>query len=1011
MRPSREQLRVVESPLVSLRVTATAGTGKTSTLAWRVVELVTRHGVDPEAILGLTFTNKAAEELADRIRAMLGGRIEVGREVEVHTYHGFAASILREFGVLVGIERDTPIITPAYAHRLLMDLLDRFDWDSFDPTIPAAVDRILTLGGRLADNLVDPVTVLGAATEEEPWPARKEMLELLSAYEEEKRRMGVADYGDLITKAHRLVVDHPDVAEKIAARYRAVLLDEYQDTNPAQRELLRRLFAGRVPVTAVGDPYQTIYEWRGASPANFADFPQHFANPEGPAPTLELTVNRRSGWKILELANRLVEELSGSVRLRPRPDALPGSVETAWFDTAVQEAEWLASTIGDLHETGTAWRDMAILFRKNKDMLLVHQALAVHDIPFEVANLGGLLGVPEVVDLHAWLRLLERPDDGPAAARILLGPRYRLGLADLAVISRQVRLSVDPADPDREVPIGVAEVVDRLEGFEGLSDEARARLEEFRSEYGELVASAQQLSLVELCRTILDRIGAWDEIEAMEPNSALSARLNLHRFLDLAESWSPLDGRPTLRAFLAHLEALDQEHAEELDTARLSGADAVTLITVHRAKGLEWPVVFLPAVYRGNFPTRGGAYDDPTSRPESLPFEFRLDPGPPESADLREWLQQNRIRQEWRVAYVAVTRAKERLYVTGAHWYGHPEPNQNPVPPSELWEHAAGVGSTIGDPPGEPPPRPEVMVVGTPSTAAEDPLLGEDPNRFLEEVVEDPELPRRVAEERGVVAEYHTAVEDHRQLVLDISVPRTVEPATRMEMSATGLVTYRTCPLRFYWTEVDRLPRRGGRAATRGVQIHRRIELHLRGRVPLEELDPELYDAVEWDGAQTTGADPFRNFLASRFSEQPPLLVEAPFHLVLEPDVVIRGRIDAVYDRGDHWEVVDFKSGRKPDGPVPPVQLQVYGLAIRHVEFGRPRPDRLRLTFAYLGGNTCEEVTYVADAEWLEEARREIEDLVGGITEGRFDPAPSPACRNCDFVRFCPPGAEYLSAE
>lgn len=996
--PTEEQARVVAAPLGPLRVAAAAGTGKTTTIALRVAELVRRHAIAPEEILGLTFTNKAAEELADRIRRILSQ--DPAREVEVYTYHGFAASLLREFGPLIGIERDTPIITPAFTRQLLADLLHRVPCDVFDPTGYSAVEDLRRLAAALADNLLTPDEVASAAGEGEPWPERLEMLEILRRYEESKRRLGVTDYGDLIFKAYLLVRDHPRVAETVRSRYRTVLLDEYQDTNPAQRELLRVLFAQRVPVMAVGDEYQTIYEWRGASPANFADFPDHFPTSTGPAPTAYLTENRRSGPEILRVANAIIDELGGHVHLRPHPEAPPARVRLGWFPTAADEAEWLAETIVDRHEHGRRWRDMAILFRKNKDMAVVHHALARRRIPFEVANLGGLLDVPEIVDLHAWLRIIERPDDGPALARILLGPRYRLGLADLAPLTDWARSrNLD------EVPVGLLEAVDRLEEVEGLRVEAREALEQFRREYLDLVAAAQRLSLVELSRAILDRTGVWDEIEAAEPSAGLSARLNLHRFLDLAQSWSPLEGRSTLGAFLAHLDALSEESGEELDTARLSGADAVTLITVHRAKGLEWPIVFLPAVYEGNFPNTGRAFDDPNRLARVLPYELRLDADrfPRTPDDRRETLRRVRDEEEWRIAYVAVTRAKEELFLTGAYWYGHPVPLKTPKRPSPLWRLAEGAGARPLGPMPEVPERPETSPVRRDTSPPPDPPWRE----LLRRAVDDPGLPRRMAHREGLLEAYDREVESFRQMLLGLTEP--APPRSRpVETSATGLVTYAGCPRRYYWSEVDRLPRRSGWAARRGVEVHRRIELHLSGVVPLEDLAPDLYDTAEggWEGEVEPGVDPYRVFLGSRFADRKPLLVETPFQLRLG-DATIRGRIDAVYDHGDRWEVVDFKSGRRPPDGTPLVQLQVYALAVRDVSFGLPSPETLQVTFAYLGGSRLEEVTHLADAAWLEEARSRVEELIGGIEEERWDPKPSAACRSCDFLRFCPAGRRF----
>ena len=304
---------MINRPMEPLRVDAGAGTGKTATLAGRIVHLVERGEVEPEQVLGITFTNKAAGELADRIRTALGDAVGPGREVEVHTYHGFAARLLEQYGALVGVESDARIVTPTFARQLMEDALAGGSYRLLDLTNRAyTVNKLARLAGQLGDNLLTPAMAIKAVPVEtdDIWDERRELLETLERYWSEKTRMRVVDYADLIERAAKLVEEHPEIAKRVADRYRVVLLDEYQDTNPAQREMLRGLFAGGYSVTAVGDPDQTIYEWRGASLENFAGFPGHFPlRGGGEAATLPLTLNRRSGSAILDLANDVRDKI------------------------------------------------------------------------------------------------------------------------------------------------------------------------------------------------------------------------------------------------------------------------------------------------------------------------------------------------------------------------------------------------------------------------------------------------------------------------------------------------------------------------------------------------------------------------------------------------------------------------------------------------------------------------------------------------------------------------------
>lgn len=1015
--PTPEQQAVIDQPLHSFRVAAGAGTGKTTTMAMRVVKLITAHGIEPEQVLGITFTNKAAGELAERISGWLEGEVEPGREVEVHTYHGFASQILREYGALVGIERDTKLVTPTFARQVLTDVAHVAEIRTWDLANVFMIDRVAAFGGQLSDHLLraDDIGVPDIGGDE-VWAKRADLLSVLRVYEQEKERIGVADYGDLITAAWRIVTKHPDVAEAIASRYRAVVLDEYQDTNPAQRELLRAIFAGRVPVTAVGDADQTIYEWRGASLQNFAEFGIHFPNGSQPAPSLPLTTNRRSGATVLGVANEIKQ------RLAPDPDLLvpvdgtpPGSVSTAWLRTAAEEAGWIAEQIERLVDEGTGYRQIAVLFRKNKDMQIVHDALAQRDIPYEVANLGGLLSVPEVADLVAWLRVLARAEDTVALARILTGSRYRLGLADLARLAdwvRERRKEIDD-DIDGLPDFTLLEALDDLSEVGGLRPEARTALAQFHSEHRRFLADAQGLSLVELCRTILDHTRAWQDIEAMPNAAGLSARLNLFRFLDLAESWSPLEGRPSLNAFTNYLELMGDNPREELDTARVSEADAVTLITVHRAKGLEWDVVFLPALYKDNFPSRYRG-DDPYTSADILPFEFRLDrdalPRIDANTDKDERtgaLRERHLDSEWRLAYVATTRARRHLLLSGAWWYGHPMPLTRPSQQSDLYLIGAAQGTTLTevDDPGSRPER----TAYRPHTSAPDPGFADGWDEALRAALTDPAWTRRRAIELGLVTAYDEAVAANQDRLFALPEPPAETKDTGVVTSATGLVTYAGCPRRYEWSFVDPLPRRGSAAARRGTEVHRRIELHNRGVMALEEATDISYDLTTIGDEHAEGSDPYRAFQESAYSEQRPLLTEAPFELV-RAEGRVRGRIDAVYEpEPGRWDVVDFKSGRdRPDGSNL-VQLQAYALAVSEADFGHTPPTDISVSFVYLGGASATARSHPVDDAWISSADRRVTTLLQSIGEEDWDPTPSEACGTCDFLRFCDAGKKWMA--
>ncbi len=1019
--PSAEQQAVIDQPVGPLRISAGAGTGKTTTLAARIAHLVDELGFAPESILGITFTNKAAEEMAERVRMFSGSASDDGLEVEIHTYHGFAAQILDEFGSLIGFERGAGIVTPTFARQIIHDVLATYPFHEINVTWRGTTDRIARLSGQLGDHLLTAEDISLPRILDDVWTERRDLLVAIAAYDAEKRRLGLADYADLVTMAYRLVAHHPHVRDRLRERYRAVVLDEYQDTNPAQRQLLRAIFPPGFPVMAVGDADQTIYEWRGASLENFERFPEHFGG-DTPAPTLHLALNRRSGAAVLAVANAVRYEIDKKPRLALRPlDSAPdGAVYTRWERTAADEAAWLAGRMIGLHEQGRAWRDMAVLFRKNRSIGLVHDALVQQEIPVEVANLGGLLSVPEVTDLYCWLRLLHASDDGPALLRILTGGRFRLGLGDLMPLQRWVKAAWaedDPADDHERVPpAGLVEAAERWEELGGLEKRAAGAIKQFIDEYRLLLETAQGVTLVELCRRILEITGTWGEVEAMPAARRLSARLNLYRFLDLAEDWSPLEGRPSLPAFVVYLNDVEAEPTEELDTARLSGEDAVTLLTVHRAKGLEWPVVFLPALVKDTFPARAGVYENPIRKAYFLPHELRLDRDslPPigdagdEDAE-KALLAERHMAQEWRIAYVAVTRAKEALYVSGSFWYGSAEPNKTASSPSALFELVAGNEVTTDlEGVSEPGEQPEVARLDW-NRPAPDPLFEAGWEAGFREIMADPDQAKHLAAEHQVGEDYAAKLDEYRQLVLRLPIEIYTPPPQRTEVSVTGLVTYATCPRQYYWSEVDRLPRQPSSAASRGVDVHRRIELHNLGKVPFTEGDFDTYDLPE--DSDPAAGNAFAIFETSRFATTRPLLVESPFQLSLGDDVWIRGRIDAVYPTDSGWEIVDFKSGRPSDRQEMKVQLQAYALAAHNVAFPVLRPDAVEVTFAYLGGGELVLHTDRADSDYLAAADQRIRAITASIREKNFQPTPGPACRSCDFLRFCDEGRRFVSKQ
>ncbi len=501
--PTAEQADVIAAdPGEPTLVVAGAGSGKTETMAARVVWLVANGYVTPDRVLGLTFTRKAAQQLAERVRKRLrrlAGSPVLDRldpsghrraavlagEPTVLTYHAYAGRLVAEHALRLPTDPGARLLTETGAWQLAHRVTANWEPDlDLDGRVPRTVTGwVLGLAGQLAEHLCEPeqlrsdteamITVLVGAPPDfrqrgplradlkpvvSSQQARLAILPLVERYTELKRHEAVLDFGDQMGIAAKLARDHPEVGVAERARFGAVLLDEYQDTGHAQRVLLRALFGGvAMGVIAVGDPCQSIYGWRGASAANLPRFTTDFPRADGsPAVTCGLLTSFRNPAEVLAVANAVSGELrSGPVRvgeLRCRDGAKPGEVRCALLSDVRAEVSWVAAAIADRWSSTVADRGTpptaAVLVRRRADMAALAAALRARDVPVEVLGLGGLLDTPEVRDLVSVLRLLVDPLAGTAAVRLLTGARWRIGAADLAALWARVgELAMDHVAP------------------------------------------------------------------------------------------------------------------------------------------------------------------------------------------------------------------------------------------------------------------------------------------------------------------------------------------------------------------------------------------------------------------------------------------------------------------------------------------------------------------------------------------------------------------------------------
>ncbi|MFE2434567.1 UvrD-helicase domain-containing protein [Streptomyces sp. NPDC059409] len=759
-----EQTACIVAPPAPQVIVAGAGSGKTTVMAARVVWLVGTGQVAPEQVLGLTFTNKAAGELAERVRKAL---IRAGvtdpdaidpdhppGEPAISTYHAFAGRLLTDHGLRLGLEPTSRLLADATRYQLAARVLREAPgpYPALTRSFADLVSDLLALDAELAEHLVRPEDLLAwdaglldtlegvrlsnadLRKVPEAAAARRALADLVIRYRAAKRRQDLLDFGDQIALSARLA-GLPEVGRVLRDEYRVVLLDEYQDTSVAQRILLAGLFGGGTghPVTAVGDPCQAIYGWRGASVANLDDFPEHFAHADGrPAARQALSENRRSGGRLLDLANGLAEPLramhAGVEALRPAPGAeREGTVRCALLRTHAEEIDWIADSVAHLVRTGTAPGEIAVLCRTATDFAEIQGALVARDVPVEVVGLSGLLHLPEVADLVAVCEVLQDPGANASLVRLLSGPRWRIGPRDLALLGRRARLLVSHArvagadDPDRRLaeavegvdPSEVISLADALDTFletpldgtgddDGLpfSPDARVRFARLATELRELRRALSD-PLMDVLHRVLAVTGLEVELSASPHALAARRRETLSNFLDVAASFAASDNEATLLAFLGFLRTAAQ-YEKGLDNALPGGENTVKVLTAHKSKGLEWDVVAVPGLVTGTFPS-GQGREKWTAQGKVLPHALRGDAETlPDVASwdsrglkaFHEAMKDHQHTEELRLGYVTFTRPRSLLLGSG-HWWG---PSQKkPRGPSDfltaLYEHcAAGHG-------------------------------------------------------------------------------------------------------------------------------------------------------------------------------------------------------------------------------------------------------------------------------------------------------------------------------
>ena len=947
-----------EGPLL---IVAGAGTGKTQVITRRIAWLITTKRARPDEILALTFTEKAAAEMEARVDELVPYGY-VGATIS--TFHAFCDGLLRQHAVELGLTSQLRVDTPAEILVFLREHLFELGLERYAPLgrPETHLRALLSVFDRARDEDVTPEQYLHfaktladeAGDDEELAERAAAELEKARAYEVFQRLLqehGRIDFGSQIAFALKLLRERSYLRREYQDRFRYILVDEFQDTNHVQFELVKLLAGTRRNVTVVGDDDQSIYRFRGAKVENIMDFPKAF---EGTEVKL-LRRNYRSGQEVLDTAHRLIQfnnphrledELGYDKRLVADRD-IDAEVEHVHVRTASDEADHVASEIAAAIEEGAAPRDFAVLARTHMGLDPIAQALRVNGVPFRRVGMRGLYTRPEIQLCLNVLRAIADPNDDTAVHQVLADPFFGANTQDIARLGAAARRSNRPVL--KLAQQALAEPVPEFESAE-ITDETRKAFERALGLLQHLTSEAAQRPTKEVLYTFVTESGLLEKLASEQTLGAEERIQNLSKILSIAHRVSPLLRTDRVDQFIRHLDLLiemgDDPAAAEVEFDE----NAVHLLTVHNAKGLEFPIVYLVQLVEGRFP----GY----KRSDALPFPEELRTGEEDSRDAH-------YREERRLFYVGLTRARDKVVLTHADDYGGMRKSK---PSRFVGEALSLVIATEGA-----KGTSAMQSIGRHAPPAESPPAELEPL--------PPDAPLRVS---------------HNQVS-----------------------TYLECPLRYRYAFVLNVPPGPDPGRMYGIAMHHAVRVYHQSRIrglPVTVDDVLAVFEQAWssegflsreheDRRFAEGQDVLRRFVEQQESVKQPLAVEREFKFKLGATTV-SGRWDRIDERDAGIVLVDYKTA-DVDGPDDAAkrarddardgQLGLYALAYKEMHDVVPAAVELHFVQSEMVGSSR------VKPEYLARATERVHQAAEGIRRRVFPARPSGMrCGTCAFARVCP---------
>ena len=604
---NKEQQQAVQHTEGPLLILAGAGSGKTKVLTVRIAHLLAQ-GVNPYEILAITFTNKAAKEMKSRVEGLVG---DVANRIWLSTFHSFCAKFLRfELDNFLGYNSNFTIYDTSDSQAVIKAALKALNLD----------DKYYPVGAMIAA-ISDAKNKLLFASDFRKQARdfyQQKVADVYEYYERELRKNNALDFDDLLLVAVKLLQSNAAVLDKYSKRFRYVMIDEYQDTNHAQYLLAKLLASHWKNIAVVGDADQSIYAWRGADIQNILDFEKDYPN----CTSIKLEQNYRSTKIILDAANAVIENNEGRPKKNLWTDKTEGAkIQHFTAQSEHEEAAFIGDTIAKKHDIhGVPYGDMAILYRTNAQSRVLEEALIKRALPYTMVGGTKFYDRKEIKDVLAYLRVLYNPFDDLSLLRIINVPKRSIGATTVAKLQDYARAN----------GTSLFMTLTQLHLVETIKGKTKEKLEEFGILIFTLVAEMEDKTVLDILESILDRTGYLAQLEeSTDPQDQARAE-NIGELLSVAKDFQDTNPTGTVEDFLEQVALVNDVDSFEQEESK------VTLMTLHAAKGLEFPIVFLGGLEEGLFPHS------------------------------RTLMNPEEIEEERRLAYVGITRAEKELYISNA---------------------------------------------------------------------------------------------------------------------------------------------------------------------------------------------------------------------------------------------------------------------------------------------------------------------------------------------------------